>query len=385
MKSLATRLPCLLLLASGCSSTSDAPDAATGPSPDAGQAAWSETSTKIRALAKSARMAPFSVRVYDAQGRLAFVENVGGFDESKAVPVASAAKWTTAATIMSLVEKGKLSLQSTTGNVLGWSGDKGKIRLEELLSLRAGLAVREGETLAGLGNPTVTLQDGVTEIASKTELVTPPGTRFQYGSVPLQVAAAMAEKVSGDDWNALFEASIARPLGMKSTRYYAGSPRNTGAANPAVAGAMVSTTADYLAFLRMVFAKGAIGNTRVLAEETVDAMEADGFPRTRLPPAESPLRKFFSSFHYAAGHWIECRGVQAGGGTPTTCDPQSPRSSLGAAGWYPWFDRATGYYALLSTFQTADSDLRVAQLTKAIFEVKAEVAKGAEAAFRPSK
>lgn len=384
MKSLVSRWPFLFLVASGCSSTppSDAPESPPVPAQKEASASWAQATQNIRGIAEFARMAPFSVRVYDAHDQLAYAENFGGYDELKAVPVASAAKWTTAATVLSLVEQGVLPLESITGSVLGWTGEKGNIRLEELLSLRSGLVVRAGETLSAFGNPKNTLQQSVLEMGQKTELANPPGHRFQYGSLPLQIAAAMAEKASGKTWNALFEAALTAPLGLSSMHYYVGSPGNVKPANPVVAGAMVSNTPDYVSFLRMVFHKGVFGKKRVLAQSTIETMEADGFAHTRMPPADSPLRRFFGAFHYAGGHWIECRGEKPGEGLPQKCDANSPRSSLGAAGWYPWFDRETGYYALLSTVQVGDSDLRVAALTKAIFDVKAEVAKAAEKALR---
>ena len=383
MKNTLRTLSGLLLLATGCSSKSRAP-AEPDPSPvpqgtagKAREASWSAAVAKLESLSSTARMSPFSVRVYDGAGALAFSHNVGGYDDSKSVPVASAGKWTTAVTVMAVVESGRLALSSTTGEILGWTGPKAAIRLDQLLSLRAGLALRAGEALSGFGNPAVSLQAGVKEIFEKTEQSTPAGAQFRYGSLPLQVAAAMAEKASGKSWTSLVESTLVRPLGLKGTFYYAdvAGRGRVPSDNPVVAGAMVSNTEDYLSFLRVLFEGGASRGVRILSAASMRALEVDQTVLASLPTADTPLRRFFGSFHYASGHWIECRGA------PARCDADSPRSSLGAAGWYPWFDRKTGYYALISTVQNAEDQTRQGVLTKAIFDVKSAVALSAESVF----
>lgn len=343
---------------------------------------WSKTTARLEAIRASRDMAPFSVRVHDASGALVFQKSFGGYDDSQAVPVASAAKWVTGVVVMSVVEEGRLSLESTTGEVLGWTGSLGTIRLDELLSLRSGLEIAQGEDLTCFGDPRVSLQRCVDDIRTLGALASAPGEQFRYGGLDHQVAAAMAERATGKSWRTLFEERVARPLGLKNTFYYSqarGQPPRP-SDNPVVAGALVSTTADYTAFLRALFLRGRTdaqpASARLLSPEGFAALEVDYFARATKKPSLPQRMGFFGGFHYGAGHWIECRAEGA-----VKCAPDSPRSSLGSGGWYPWLDRKTGYYALLATEQDSSNPVRTYLLAKALFDIKQEVARAAESAL----
>ena len=69
-----------------------------------------------------------------------------------------------------------------------------------------------------------------------------PGTRFDYGSVHLEVAGRMAEVVTGKSWNELFAQAIRDPLGLPADIvYYANPLKATGTDNPLLAGAQTVT------------------------------------------------------------------------------------------------------------------------------------------------
>jgi D-alanyl-D-alanine-carboxypeptidase/D-alanyl-D-alanine-endopeptidase len=133
------------------------------------------------------------------------------------------------------LDAGYLTLESTTGQVLGWPGDQGAITLRQLMSFTSGLAPENQCTY----DSTVTLDECVTTI-SQTALIAAPGTEFDYGSVHLDVAGRMAEVVTGEPWNELFAQEIRDPLGLPADIvYYANPIRMTNTGNPLLAGGLV--------------------------------------------------------------------------------------------------------------------------------------------------
>ena len=133
--------------------------------------------------------------VYDAQGVKRFEKMYGTFAADQRVAIASASKMVAGLTILRLVDQGFLTLDSTTGDVLGWTGPQAAITLRQLLSFTSGLP---REALCTLTQNT-TLAACVDSISQLT-LEAAPGTRFDYGSTHLHVAARMAEVVTGQSW-----------------------------------------------------------------------------------------------------------------------------------------------------------------------------------------
>ena len=60
--------------------------------------------------------------VYDAQGVKRFEKMYGAFAPEQRIAIASASKMVAGLTILRLVDQGFLTLDSTTGSVLGWTG-----------------------------------------------------------------------------------------------------------------------------------------------------------------------------------------------------------------------------------------------------------------------
>ena len=71
--------------------------------------------------------------VYDADGTKLFERMYGDFSPDRRVAIASASKLVSGVTLFRLIDAGYLSLDSTTGGVLGWTGTKGEITLRHLL------------------------------------------------------------------------------------------------------------------------------------------------------------------------------------------------------------------------------------------------------------
>src|SRR5688572_917287 len=117
------------------------------------------------------------VVIYDAQGIKRFQKMYGRFGADQRIALASASKMVAGLTILRLVEQGFLTLHSTTGDVLGWTGPQAAITLRQLLSFTSGLP---REALCTLAQNT-TLAACV-DLVSQLTLEAAPGTSFDYGS-----------------------------------------------------------------------------------------------------------------------------------------------------------------------------------------------------------
>src|SRR4029078_9407549 len=115
------------------------------------------------------------------------------------------------------------------------------ITLEQLLSFTSGLPPEAPCTLL----TGITLADCAAAI-SQMDPVAAPGTRFDYGSTHLQVAARMAEVVTGDEWADIFTAQLKTPLAAGTHMTWYTAPRQAlGTSNPLIAGGLRATMNEY--------------------------------------------------------------------------------------------------------------------------------------------
>jgi CubicO group peptidase (beta-lactamase class C family) len=267
--------------------------------------------------------------IYDSHGAKVFEHMYGNFSPDQRVPIASASKLVSGVTLFRLIDQGYLTLDSTTGQVLGWTGDEGAITLRELMSFTSGLPPENRCTYQS----DVTLADCV-ETISRTGLDAAPATRFDYGSTHLAVAGRMAEVVTGQSWNEIFAAQLRDPLGLASDiAYYANPLKAAGTDNPLLAGGLRVSMNEYEHILHFVFDKGVWNGSPLLAPGLFDTQTIAPYPNAVIgsSPAETGVR-------YGLTAWLECS-------TPATgC---STISSPGAFGFTRWLDRANGYYAIL--------------------------------------
>jgi CubicO group peptidase (beta-lactamase class C family) len=282
-----------------------------------------------RTAFQTERLEGLGLAIYDSHGTKVFEHMYGNFSPDRRVAIASASKLVSGVTLFRLIDQGYLSLDSTTGQVLGWTGDEGAITLRELLSFTSGLQPENRCTYQS----DVTLADCVGTI-SQTALAAAPGTRFDYGSTHLAVAGRMAEIVTGKSWNEIFAAQLRDPLGLANDIvYYANPLKATGTDNALLAGGLRLSMNEYEHILRFVFDKGMWNGAPLLAPTLFDTQTVTPYPDAIIgtTPAENGLR-------YGLTAWLECS-------TPATgC---STLSSPGVFGFTPWLDRANGYYAIL--------------------------------------
>lgn len=295
--------------------------------------------------------------IYNRNGEKVFERMYGDFAATKRVPIASASKLVSGVVLFRLIDQGFLSLDSTTAEVLGWSGENGAITLRHLLSFTSGLPPENFCTY----RDATTLAECVNEI-SQMDLLGPPGTRFDYGSTHLHVAARMAEVATGESWNEIFAAQLRDPLGLPADIvYYANPVAATGTDNPLPAGGLVVSMQEYERLLHFVFDKGQWQGTALLGPEIFDVQRVQPYPNAVI--GTTPGSSVGTQVRYGLTAWLECS-------TPATgC---AAISSPGAFGFNPWLDREVGYYAILGMRVSNDQVGFAVQLKQQIKPLIAE-------------
>jgi CubicO group peptidase (beta-lactamase class C family) len=293
---------------------------------------WEAVDTAAAAGYRQGGIAGMSLAVYDRTGHLVFSKSYGDFAPSRRVAVASASKLVSGIVILRLVEQGYLSLDSTTAQILGWSGPQGQVTLRQLLSFTSGLEPDPPCTSQLL----VTLAQCVADIALLPP-VAAPGTRFDYGSGHLHVAARMAEVITGASWEAILQQQLRGPLGLPAQFTYYTAPRQPlGTSNPLIAGGLRASMDEYALLLGLVYARGSFGGQQLIATALMDQQGREPYPNVVI--GNSPVQQLGLPYRYGLTAWLECA-------TPATgCNVLS---SAGTFGFTPWVDRDSNYYAIL--------------------------------------
>lgn len=314
----------VILLLAGCGGDDSSPSQPAVPD------AFAEVDNAARA-AYTAHNVPMGLAVYDHEGNKVFERMYGDFSADRRVAIASASKLVSGVTLFRLIDAGYLSLDSTTGAVLGWTGSKGEVTLRHLLSFTSGLEPEHPCTY----QPAIALADCVEQI-SQRDLLGAPGSRFDYGSTHLHVAGLMAQTTVGSDWNDIFDEQIRKPLQLAPEFAYYATPRQGMDAqpiNPLLAGGMRASMNDYARVLRFVFDKGQWQGSQLLAPGIFNTQTIAPYPDAVIGSSPGTV-----DARYGLTAWLECN-------TPATgC---TSISSPGAFGFTPWLDRTAGYYAIL--------------------------------------
>ena len=195
---------------------------------------------------------PGGVLLVGRDGGLVHRFEAGSTTPRTVMPIASASKWLTAATLMTFVDEGRLSLDDPVSEHLpGFDGGKEDVTVRQLLSHTTGLPSAGCE-----GDPTTTLRRCVASIAASADPSTVPGTAFRYSGVGFAVAGRIIERLNGSAFQEAFAERIGRPLGMTHTRF--DGTRKPHSRNPSPAASATSTVDDYTRFLQMLASGGTV-------------------------------------------------------------------------------------------------------------------------------
>jgi D-alanyl-D-alanine carboxypeptidase len=149
------------------------------------------------------------------QGR---VESVGIMSEFH---LGSLAKAFTATMLATLVEEGKLAWDTGPLDVFPeWKGtvrpEYARISVDDLLRHRAGLAAFKPVGASEFsGFPVSASRSECARWVLRTPPAKPPGTAPMYSNAGPSIASAMAERVTGTEWERLIRERVLIPLGIK--------------------------------------------------------------------------------------------------------------------------------------------------------------------------
>ncbi|MEO1574845.1 MAG: serine hydrolase domain-containing protein [Pseudomonadota bacterium] len=256
----------------------------------------------------------------------------GSFGATDIHRVASASKWLTSATILTLVEQGLLDLADRPQDYLAfWTDDpedaRSAVTLAQLLSFTSGFHIGPREP-GCIGGRALSLQECVRQFY-EAGLHATPGATYFYGPAHMQVASAMAEVATGQPWSEIFELTVSQPLSMSGSSFPAVHPRASGSAR--------STAADYAAFLQAHL-------TGWLSDSALAALARPRLEDVDIVSRPAAVEASGADWSYGLGVWREC----AASVWDDVCASRSLISSPGAFGWYPWLDLDTGYFAVLA-------------------------------------
>jgi CubicO group peptidase (beta-lactamase class C family) len=257
--------------------------------------------------------------------------HVGAMRSSTRLPIASASKWLTAAMVMVLVDRGRLSLDDRVATYLpAFVGDKAAMTVRQLLSHRSGLTTAEC-----VGDPAGTLAGCVRDLARHAVLAAEPGREFHYSNDGYHVAGRIVEVLTGSSFERAFEALIGRPVGMTHTSFdrFGGSRTR----NPTPAASAISTVDDYRRFLAMVSNQGKVRARQVLSPGSVAEIMRDQV--RGVDTGDDPAVGITRIPTYGLGVWRD---------VTDSADQAQIVSGNGALGFYPWLDLAHHTYGIVA-------------------------------------
>jgi CubicO group peptidase (beta-lactamase class C family) len=330
-----TKVALLAALAAGCGGGSGESGVSCSVSqPGALQALEAQLAT---VLSQAASEVDFSFAVERRDGRR-FTFNRGSSTLNTTYESKSASKLVSAVILMRLVEQGTLALSDQPQKYIeAWpigGGDPlSGMTLAHLLSFTSGLT----EDPACLNSGSSDFEDCVLSVAdANAGNGNVPGQAFFYASGHLQVAGLMAVKARGvADWQAIIAEFKSQTGLFPASRYDSPS-----LSNPALAGGMHFTGADYMDFLHAL-KNGSLLNAASMGELLADRTAS-------IPILYSPMFSGIGGgaglgedWHYGFGLWHECRSATF------NCVAGTRVSSPGALGTYPFWDISKGYSGIV--------------------------------------
>jgi CubicO group peptidase (beta-lactamase class C family) len=260
---------------------------------------------------------------------------IGAYTPDTVVFIASSGKWLAAATIMSLVDEGKLSLDDPASKwIPQLKGERGRSTLRQMLSHTSGYEPYQPDDKPK--DDYQTLEESVAHIVP-LPMAHRPGEQFEYGGLAMRSAGRMAEVAAGKSWEQLFQE---RNCPFVADEQHFIPVDSGGGHSPMVGGGARSTLRDYTNFLSMIFNDGSFQGRRVLSKNAIREMEADQVHGATVPRGNfvEEVRGQTRNDIYGLGAWREL--VKSRGSAVLLSSPSR-------AGAYPWIDKSRGIYGVI--------------------------------------
>jgi len=134
--------------------------------------------------------------------------------------IASVSKPITAAAVLLLAERGKLSLGDTISKFVPDFPSGNRITIEEVLSHYSGLADTSSTAEYNDWSRFPQTAASLVEKLAKLPLRSEPGTRYSYSNSNYHLLALIIEKASGVSYGDFLDQNIFKPLAMTSTAHH---------------------------------------------------------------------------------------------------------------------------------------------------------------------
>lgn len=359
---------------------SDTPVTSEGPPVGEGVAAASGADALTRALTSAVERGdtPGVVGLVVNRDGVLFEGAAGQLDVANGAPmttdaifnIASMTKPVTSVAAMLLVERGALglddpvsmylpgfdALQVLTTDVDQQTGEFEAAPAQNTMTVRHLLSHTSGIGYAFANSNVARLSQGTQLAEWELPLLSEPGTQWNY-SASTRVVGLIVEQLSGEDLETFFQQEIFEPLGMTDTSYAVPADKaarlptlhmrgadgsstegpNGAPATPSAPftgdGGLYSTAHDYGLFMRMLLNGGALGDVRILSEESVAQMGQNQIGDIFVEQQEAANPALTKPFPLGAGNDKFGLGFQLTG--PSTSDaPQRSPGSMAWAGLY---------------------------------------------------
>lgn len=280
---------------------------------------------------------------------------IGKMDLDSPIPIASSTKWVSAALILKILEKQKISLDLPIKKYLPSKLLKEidpkihELTFRKLLSFQSGLVENNKCTYSPFR--WMNTKKCSEKIMTNPEFRSAPG--FEYNQMHMAVAGYIIELIEKKQWNQIFQDEFKSLYSIKNSEvtYYASPKKRKGSQNPLIAGGLVLQPKTYLDFLQTLVDGGKFKGKSYLSEQMINELHKDHFPSNNYKVYKTPFETSGDNPHYALGNWYEGDDINSSGG---------------AFGFYPWIDKKNRYYAIYVTEGNLREAMRSYKIVKNI-------------------
>jgi len=265
-------------------------------------------------------------------GQVVFRRAYGKIPYNQHVNIESSSMWVASVVILHLVDQGLLSLDDPVSRFYPEfaSHPQGRITIRQLLSQTSGIVPNH----SCLNNLFGTTQDCALGILYDGPRFA-AGSGFEFGLGGFQVAAGIAVRAAGKNWQDLYRDVIKFPMKMVHLDFEYGEYYYL--PNARVADGLYSNAEDFANFIILLMNNGWHGSTRIISEASIREMFTNQLGTT--PVVLSPSRGYLNAteviqqYKFGLGVWIADVNP-ATGNAKTVIAP-------GTFGFIPWMDPET--------------------------------------------